>query len=1270
MTASRFPSVLPGFIRLISLISGLIGLMAMAVTMALPCKAATDNRRAWNLLLDNKPLEAREAFRENAADKDPHAAGEACRGAGIIARFMGDNSQEMQWTLDGFLKDKDTLALMAGQIRHLNYGDHWKAYEIKQALEVGNGIIKHPSQLTAPILFEMARRNLNDGDLSKAGKIQDGTGLIRQWWAVGPFSNISGSGFDQAYPPEASVELGRNYDGKNGDKVRWFPLTLPSPATWVMEWNHIPSANAILYFASQVESPVERKALLSFGASGSFKVFLNDKLVLAERVYRNTGADAFVQEVTLRKGPNRVLVKLGNEERYSNFLLRFMDADGRGMTDLKAVKPEGAYPKEPGTVANLKNMPSFDREMAYLRARLDKDPDDEDAALLAMDLFNVHEMTDSGEVWALRRLDRHPQSALWEFLLSESLLRSRQVTRSQAFSKAAYRNSPYCATGWTMELNRLTASAGAEAVLEFLARSPEEFRNSKRAIMSSMAQLGKLGRRDEALKAFARIESGTEFDEEIATLEAAVYKNQGRKKEAVAVWKKFLEHGHLHPLAYQSLADLHLKSGDWSEAADVLREGLRYLPDNINLWLGLANIYLHQKKYPDAEKYVAGGLAQAPYSPVLLGLKGTLDGLQGDKAGAQAVLRQSVESNYNDFPSWDKLLQIEGRPSFESLAPLPNIDSLVKSAQGWEGLKREHGSILAYIEDVFFYPSRAVRHRGFLAVHLPTQDAVNNWKEYSVSYNPSYQTLGITRAFSRKAAGSEVDAEVGNHGIVFKSLEPGDCIVVEWTLKDQYDGEMARQAWGQYDFKLGMPVFDSRLRLYMAGPDTIGYAIRGPHVKLQSEDRMGLKLRLFSRGPYTVPVTERFLPVNDTTYPDVIYSTFADWGRITDWYANLVENKTAPAPILRKVADSLFAGTRTDAEKVAKVQLYVTANVAYSSLSFRQSGWIPQTAQEVMASRLGDCKDMAAMAKSLLDLAGMETHLVLVATRDQFGTRPGPVGPHFNHCILAYNLGGKERYMDLTDPDQYWTRLPKGDQGAVALVIRRGNRELMHLPMDKSSDRSVQRKLTTVLNDSGVATIGARTLRTGIFARGQRSGFRFLSPEERKQEMLHGLSDDYADVALDSLWFGNLEPTSDSVEYGYNFRGRQAVKTSGPTHIFTLYLPDRISNFDIPDGEPKPAGLDLVSSWFTLGSYNTTGTVVFPAHWKLLNKPAPLKLKTPYGEYSFTFALKGNVLSYSRKALLEMGEVIPGREVDKARGFLNQIAKNDDVQLVFTDNGK
>lgn len=79
-------------------------------------KAGSDNRAAWNLLLDNKPLEARDAFLKTCEGKGGDAAvsGEACRGAGVVARFMGRHLDEVDLTLRAFAKDKDTLALMAG----------------------------------------------------------------------------------------------------------------------------------------------------------------------------------------------------------------------------------------------------------------------------------------------------------------------------------------------------------------------------------------------------------------------------------------------------------------------------------------------------------------------------------------------------------------------------------------------------------------------------------------------------------------------------------------------------------------------------------------------------------------------------------------------------------------------------------------------------------------------------------------------------------------------------------------------------------------------------------------------------------------------------------------------------------------------------------------------------------------------------------------------------------------------------------------------------
>jgi tetratricopeptide (TPR) repeat protein len=1239
--------------------------MTVLAALAACAWARPENRNAWKLLMQNKPLEARAEFRKNIKG-DAAVAGEAYRGLSVIARFTGDHTAEAEYAFESFLEDKDTAAFMAGTLRRMHFSRQWDGHAMKKAYKVSHGFRKKPSLYTASVVNELAMRLADDGDTEEAGDLENSLGLVRRWWAVGPFSNVSGSGFDKAYPPETAVELGREYEGKNGNRVKWFPVSVEPPAAWLFSQHHLPAANAILYFATQVESPADRKAWLSFGASGSFKVFLNDRLVLADRVFRNTGENAFGQEVVLKKGPNRILVKLGNEDRFSNFQLRFFGEDGKGLADLKPMKPEGAYPKVGGQADRLDRSPTEERSIAYLKARLKADPADEDAAILLMDTYNTNEMTDSGEVWALERLRRHPGSALWQSLLAEALMRSRQQTRSQEYWKAAYRSSPYCMLAWQQEITRLSNSSDAAATLDFIAKSPKEFQDSPQGLFIRLAKLGEQGRKAEAMELFGRIEKLDRFNEEIALFLATVYQSQGRKADAVKVWKRLLKHKRTSSDAYQQLANLHLRAGEAGPAMDALKDGMKHVPMHPDLPLFLGNVLMQLRKFPEAEKAVAAAEALAPTNPVVLRLKGNLQRLAGKKDAARKTLQASLAYNYDDFDSWEALNEMEGKPSFESLAPLPALDSLRAAAKGWEGLKRERGAILAYHEDVFFYPNRAVRRRGFLAIHLETQEAVNRWTTYTIPYNGTYQTLSVNRALTRKAAGGEVDAEVRGDNLVFKSVEPGDAIVMEWVIKDGYEDGMARQAWGRFDFKLGMPAFDSRLRLFMAGRDTIGYRVRGPHVETVSEERDGVRIRSFRRGPYSVSPSDRFLPVTDAAQPDVVYSTFPDWGRIADWYSNLTENKSSAAPILRRLADSLFQGASSAEEKLARVHRFVSGSIAYSSLPFRQSGWVPQSAQEVLASRLGDCKDKSALAKSLLDLAGIPSHLVLVATRDDLGTRPGPIGPYFNHCILAYMLHGRERFMELTDPNLHWTRLPKSGQGSVALVVRRGNDSLIALPADPPAGRHTFREVESVLTDSGDAVIVSRTVRRGLAAGGLRSTYRFLSQDERMSELRKALADDYPDIAVDSAWFDALDPAADSTEYGYRFRARKAVKASGPTRIFSLYLPDRMSSEEVPVEDAYPEGMDLYGMSYSMGSYEQTASLTFPAHWKLVNVPAPVTVKTEYGEYSLTFKLKGNRLSYTRKAVFNLGEPVKAAGARKARGFLTKVAQDDDVQLVFT----
>jgi hypothetical protein len=77
-----------------------------------------------------------------------------------------------------------------------------------------------------------------------------------------------------------------------------------------------------------------------------------------------------------------------------------------------------------------------------------------------------------------------------------------------------------------------------------------------------------------------------------------------------------------------------------------------------------------------------------------------------------------------------------------------------------------------------------------------------------------------------------------------------------------------------------------------------------------------------------------------------------------------------------------------------------------------------------------------------------------------------------------------------------------------------------------------------------------------------------------------------------------------------------------------------------------------------------------PSLGRRLNRPAPVKFKSPYGEYSLSFTLKGSVLGYARTAVSNLAEPVPGRDVARLRDFLTQVVKNDDVQLVFTEKSR
>ncbi len=1227
--------------------------------------AAETNVDGWQKLVDNKPLKAQKIFRSNINHSDTKTAGEAYRGLAFSAKFLGAHDTTITMLFKSFLTDKDTLLFDAAWINVLPFGREWIGHTLKDGFKVMKMLTKKPNLYNGDHTSLLVDRYVNDGKLRKAQKLVDRMGIVRTFRMIGPFDNISGSGYNKAYPPETEMGFSKKYSGKDGAETLWFPFHNHKTDGWLFTEYNFPSANAILYYYANIVSSKTQTANIGFGASGSFKVFLNNAVVLADSVFRNTGTDMFIQKVRLQKGDNKLLIKIGHESRNSNFLVRFMDEQGKKLPSVTYSNSLGTFTSDTTSYRNLTNSFFTQKIEQLLLSRLKKKAKDLEAAILLMDFYNSCELTDKGQKLARTFLSYYPNSSLWHGMYSESLQRSRKITETQTEEKTAYRLCAYNYSAWQNELGVLANSADSRDVMNFIGKSYGPFQKSTQALLFAFGHYAKSNNETEALRILEELLQRHFHRAVVINLAATVYIGQGNIKKAEAILKKFLKWERTSSDIYSLLAGMYLKMGQRDKAVQTYLNSLLYSPNSPGFYYYLAKLSLQYEEYSAALEYVKKACAIVPTSSTMITLKGTILNAQGDKKAAIEAFKESIRYTYNDFDAWDQLLPLEGKPAVTSLTTLPDPEALKKKAASWNNLGNENGAILSHIKDIFFYPSRCSRERRFIMVHLPTQNAIDIWKEYSIAYNSYYQVVNITRAFSLTKGGTETPADVSRNMVVFKTLQPGDYIVLEWTTENHYKQTMAKQVWGEHDFSLPYPVFETGLRLITPLDDTIPYTIQGDSVSVSHRKDNEFRITSFSRNHYKNPPTESYSLIDPPESDKVYYSTFASWKDIANWYLNLTENKLDQTIELQALADSLFSGLSSPQEKAARIHDYITKAVRYSYVPFRQSAWIPQPARAVLATKIGDCKDMSSLGKSMFDYAGIESNLVLVNTRDQNSIFPTYIGPNFNHCILSYSLNGKTSYLDMTDNNLSVDNLPRMDQGAVALIIKKDNDSLTHLPVDASEKREITRTISSVLDEKGTLKRRVETVKSGVFAGTMRANYRFSSEEERIKGLRHILVKSFPNAVVKSFELYDLDRLEDTLRYKYEYSAKNAAQFSGKTVLIALNIPDKITGASYPSEESRSYAVDMMHTWFGIGTYTITGELRIPNSWRLINVPEPVSFTGKWGSYSLEVAKKGSTITYTRKAVFNFNEPVDVEQAGQLRKTFSQIAQADNIQLMF-----
>lgn len=237
--------------------------------------------------------------------------------------------------------DRDAIAR---EVEALGRGESDFVDEAQRLVDAPNS--PFPRDLLAYRMIEKAREE-NDPDAVRA--IGRDLGIVYDWRGIGPFEQTGADPGSFPFPPEYEIDLARDYPGK-GNICKWTEARAEGavkidPMGWVT-FDFSYQDDTASYALTHATVPADTDAWAYFRADDDLTLFVNGDLVDAYEArgieasqiwWRGPVArvpDAMRFAVTLKKGRNRILVKVRNRQGPSGFVLALSRRDGKAIEGL------------------------------------------------------------------------------------------------------------------------------------------------------------------------------------------------------------------------------------------------------------------------------------------------------------------------------------------------------------------------------------------------------------------------------------------------------------------------------------------------------------------------------------------------------------------------------------------------------------------------------------------------------------------------------------------------------------------------------------------------------------------------------------------------------------------------------------------------------------------------------------------------------------------------------------------------------------------------
>jgi len=347
------------------------------------------------------------------------------------------------------------------------------------------------------------------------------------------------------------------------------------------------------------------------------------------------------------------------------------------------------------------------------------------------------------------------------------------------------------------------------------------------------------------------------------------------------------------------------------------------------------------------------------------------------------------------------------------------------------------------------------------------------------------------------------------------------------------------------------------------------------------------------------------------------------------WYHELVKSIKNNNEVIAAKAREITAGLTNDNDKIRAIYYYVQDNIRYVAFENGIAGFKPESADEVLRKKYGDCKGMANLTKSLLTALGYDARLCWLGTDHIAYDHQTPSMAVDNHMICALNYKGKITYLDATESyigiNEYAQRI----QGRQVLMENGDNYTLARIPIAPATQNYDYETSKLSIKDNSL-TGSVDHLWKGEDKEVVLSGLNNIKKERADEAMLTYLSNDNTDYKITDLKLSSTENRDRDLTANYSLNFKNAVSVFSKAFYVDLDLKKEFQKASIKTDERKH------DYWFGHKENLCKETeLALPANYKISGLPADLNIVNDDYEFHIKYTALPGKLSYKKTILIK-----------------------------------